>query len=68
MLLKFGREIDKCYGHAVDARQKSDVATDPFTKASFLDLEQHWLFLAHSYEIAERLSDSAKTHRTRMPK
>ena len=57
MLRKLTKEISKCYRHAEEARRTANAAADPGIRADFLDIERRWLFLARSYEFAERLSD-----------
>jgi len=61
MLQNLSKEIRECYRHAEDARRKAEAATDSFTKNDFLDLERRWLFMARSYEFAERLSNFTTT-------
>jgi hypothetical protein len=56
MLLKLTGEIAECYRHATDARERAKTACNAATKQDFLDMEQRWLSLAHSYEFAERHS------------
>jgi hypothetical protein len=56
MLLKLSQEISECYSRATEARACADNATDSLIKADYLGEERRWLFLAHSYEFAERLS------------
>jgi hypothetical protein len=51
MAQEFGEEPSReCYRRAADARRIADVATDPSTKADFLEIEKRWLSLARSYE------------------
>jgi len=56
MLLKLNEEIRECYGHAFRAREKANAATDEVTRQYYLDAEVRWLYLAHSYELSERIS------------
>jgi len=56
MLLKLSDDISECYSRATEARARAKSATDPAANADYLDTERRWLFLAHSYEFAERLS------------
>jgi hypothetical protein len=51
-----GRLAD-CYQHATYARERAEQAHDEITKQDFLDMQRRWLSLAHSYELAERISD-----------
>ena len=55
MLLQLREQIGECYRHAEKARRMANSATNPNTKADFLDVERRWLFLAHSYELSDRL-------------
>ena len=50
-------EIRECYRHAEDCARKAATQTDPKRKENFFELEQRWLFLARSWEFAERLTD-----------
>lgn len=50
-------QVRACYEHAADAKQKAEAATDPASKASFLDMEKRWLALAHSYLSIESLGE-----------
>ena len=62
MLVQLSEQIGECYRHAEKARRMANSATNPNTKADFLDVEQRWLSLAHSYEFAERLSGFMKPY------
>ena len=55
MLLQLSEQIGECYRHAEKARRMANSATNPNTKADFLDVERRWLFPAHSYESSDRL-------------
>ena len=57
MLKNLSEEIRECYRHAEDCARKAAVQTDPKRKENFFELEQRWLFLARSWEFAERLTD-----------
>jgi hypothetical protein len=57
MLNNLSEHIRECLRHAEDCAQKAAAHTGPQTKQDFLDLEQHWLFLARSYGFTERLTD-----------
>jgi hypothetical protein len=63
MLQKLTKEIAECYEHASNSRQRAMQACDAVTKQDFLDMERRWLSLAHSYELAERMSDFTQTIR-----
>jgi hypothetical protein len=56
----WGRPSPECYRRAAEARRIADVATDPSTKADFLEIEQRWLFLARSYEQARMLRSEGR--------
>ena len=60
MLFKLSEDIAECYRHAEEARRKAGEAADPSIKSDFYDLERRWLFLAHSYQFTERLSEFQK--------
>jgi hypothetical protein len=53
-------EIADCYRYATDVREGAKTA-DRATKQYFLDMEQRWLSLAHSYELVARVSGIAET-------
>jgi PAS domain S-box-containing protein len=57
MLQKLSEQVRKWHECAAEAKQKAEAATDPTTKAEFLDIERHWLTLASSYAFAESLSE-----------
>ena len=54
MLLKLTSDIAECYRRAAECRERAESAPSESAKRAFLDLEQRWLSLAHSYEFAER--------------
>ena len=56
MLLKLSAEIQECYRHATECRERAEAAIDPSATADFLDAEERWLRLARNYEFAESLS------------
>jgi hypothetical protein len=60
MLFKLSEDIAECYRRAEEARQKAEETADPSIKSDFYDLERRWLFLAHSYQFTERLSEFQK--------
>jgi hypothetical protein len=54
MLEKFSSDlILECYRRSADARRIADAATDPATKAEFLEIERRWLSLARSHGAKE---------------
>jgi hypothetical protein len=56
MLQNLSREIRDCYGHAEECKRLAATALTDDSKASFLEMERRWFFLARSYEFVERLS------------
>lgn len=67
MLRKLSNEIAECYRHAEDCRRKANEATAPDAKEDYLEGERRWLFLAHSYEFTERLTDFTDYAKKQMP-
>jgi hypothetical protein len=65
MLQKLSSEILECYDHADECRQRAKEAFTDGSRQDFLDMEQRWLSLAHSYEFAERLSNFVAPFRNR---
>jgi PAS domain S-box-containing protein len=57
MLQQLSEQIRLCHAHAAEARRQAEEAADPALRASLLDVERHWLFLARSYAFAESLGD-----------
>jgi hypothetical protein len=71
MLNNLSEQIRDCLRRAEDCAQKAAAHIDPQTKQDFLDLEQHWLFLARSYGFTKRLTDfsnETKRQADRLPK
>jgi hypothetical protein len=62
MLSNVSEQVRECYAHAEYCARKATAQTDPRIKQDYLDLEQHWLRLARSYEFTDRLSDFTATH------
>jgi PAS domain S-box-containing protein len=60
MLQKLSHQVRKWHECAAEAKQRAEAATDPRSKAEFLDIERHWLSLASSYAFAESLSEFQK--------
>jgi DNA-binding winged helix-turn-helix (wHTH) protein len=54
--LKLSKEIGKCYRLAAETREKASAHADPVIRQHYLDMEQRWLLLAHSYTFLERLT------------
>ena len=57
MLEKLSEKVRACHERAADAAQRAEAAIDPALKASFLELEKRWLFLAGSYALGESRGD-----------
>jgi PAS domain S-box-containing protein len=57
VLQNLSDDIKLCYERAAEAKERADRMRDPQAKADFLNMERHWLRLAHSYEFGERLDD-----------
>jgi PAS domain S-box-containing protein len=57
MLEKLSEKVRACHERAADAAQRAEAAIDPALKASFLELEKRWLFLAGSYAVGESQGD-----------
>ena len=70
MLSNLSEQIRECLQHAENCARKAATQTDSKIREDFLELEQRWLFLARSYEFAERLgdfSDEAKRNTDKLP-
>jgi hypothetical protein len=67
MLQKLTEEIAECYRHATEARERANAA-EPASRKDFDDMERRWLSLAHSYELAERISNFTDEVKRRYPK
>ncbi len=57
MLSKLSEDIAECYRIAHECAEKARDHRDAGLRQDFLDAERRWLFLARSYEFAERLND-----------
>lgn len=60
MLNNLSEQLRSCYCHAEECARKAAAQSDPQLRQDFLALEQHWLKLARSYELGERLSNFTK--------
>jgi hypothetical protein len=56
LLQNLSEDIHECLGRAEECKRLSKTALTPSAIKDYLDMEQRWLALAHSYEFAERLS------------
>ena len=62
MLSNVSEHVRECYEHAEYCARKAATQTDPRIKQDYLDLERHWLTLAHSFEFSERPTDFSATN------
>jgi len=67
MLQNLSEEIQDCLRRAEECRRLAKTALSASAIQGYLDMEQRWLSLAHSYDFTERLSRFTKT-RPRMHK
>jgi hypothetical protein len=56
LLQNLSEDIHQCLGRAEECKRLSKTALTPSAIKDYLDMEQRWVALAHSYEFAERLS------------
>jgi two-component sensor histidine kinase/PAS domain-containing protein len=57
MLQRVSEQISSCFDRAAEARRNAEATGDPARKSEFLEMENHWLFLARSYQFTEGLTD-----------
>jgi hypothetical protein len=55
MPLPLIKEIEDCEAHAAHCARQAKNAACPNIREDFLRLEQSWLQLAHSYEVAQQI-------------
>ncbi len=55
MPLPLTKEIKDCHAHAAHCARQAQHAASSDIRDDFLRLEQSWLQLAHSYEIAQQI-------------
>lgn len=55
MLNSLSDKIRECHKHAEDCQRRASEQTDPALRQDFLNTAGHWLKLAASYELSERL-------------
>jgi hypothetical protein len=65
MLARLSQEIIDCHTRAEEYQRKADTAASDQSRRDFLALQQSWLSLAGSYELAERLLDFSKENQKR---
>jgi hypothetical protein len=58
MPLPLSKEIEDCQAHAAHCARQAKDAACPNIREDFLRLEQNWLQLARSYEIAQQFVTS----------
>jgi hypothetical protein len=63
MLQKLSKEIQECYHHADECRQRAERACTEKGRQEFVDMEGRWLSLAHTYEFAEGLANYVEPFR-----
>lgn len=59
MPLSLTKEIEDCRAHAAHCASQARNAAYQDIREDFLRLEQNWLQLARSYEIAQRIMGAA---------
>jgi hypothetical protein len=57
MLRKLSSEMADCHAHAETCARRAAWASTDNERDDYLDLQQHWLTLASSYEFSERSND-----------
>jgi hypothetical protein len=65
MLRQLGKEVSDCYAQAEECARKAAEATTDQARIDYLRLHQHWLTLARSYELGERLVNFSKENARR---
>lgn len=50
------KEIRDCQLQAIECRRRANKTRDRISKEGYLDMEQRWLALAHSYQMVEWLA------------
>jgi hypothetical protein len=50
-------KVRDCYRRAAEARERALSVSDPDSKESWFQIEEHWILLAQSIELADSLSD-----------
>jgi hypothetical protein len=58
MPLSLTKEIEDCLAHAAHCASRAKNAACPNIREDFLRLEQNWLQLARSYEVARQIVTS----------
>jgi chromosome segregation ATPase len=65
MLQNLSIEIRECLQRAEECKRQSKTALTASAVKEYLEMEQRWLSLAHSYEFTERLSRFTEPFRKR---
>jgi hypothetical protein len=55
MLESLTEPVRACHEHAIEAKSIADETSDPVLKASYLEMERRWMFLARSYGFVQSL-------------
>jgi hypothetical protein len=55
MPLPLTKEVEDCQAHAAHCARQAKGAACPNVREDFLRLEQNWLQLARSYEVAQQI-------------
>jgi hypothetical protein len=61
MFDNLSEEIRGCFRHAEECARKAREATKPKLREDFLQMEQRWLRLAHSYQFAKKRKSFRKS-------
>ena len=61
MLENVSEQARECYAHAEYCARKAAGQTDPRLKQDYLELEGHWLTLARSFDLSERLDQFSRS-------
>ena len=61
------KEIEECQGHAAHCARQAKMANSPEIREDFLRLEQNWLQLARSYQIAQQIAPAGKNGNAERP-
>ena len=61
MPLPISKEIEECRAHAAHCARQAKSTACPDIREDFRRLEQNWLQLARSYEVAQHVSPGTKS-------
>ena len=62
MLPNISADIAECCRRAATCRRRALEIIDPIYRDHVLEIEQHWLALASSYEAAQQIAIPALSH------